>query len=72
MVRADAWVLDARLTDGEVIGRRMVEMTLEVRPKDGSPFQVTRKFPVTSGRVEIGSRLKVAYDPIDPEKVRLV
>lgn len=71
MVRADAYVLDARLTGGEATGYRMVEMTLEVRPKDGIPFQVKRKF-VANRAVEVGKRTRVQYDPADPQKVDLV
>jgi hypothetical protein len=71
MVKADAYVLDARLTGGEATGYRMVEMTLEVRPRDGIPFQVKRKFIDNLGRIETGQRLSVWYDPLQPEKLEL-
>lgn len=71
MVRADAFVLAARLTGGEAAGSRMVEMTLEVRPKGGVPFQVTRKFVGTMSRIEPGQKLAVNYDPVNPDRVEL-
>jgi hypothetical protein len=50
----------------------MVELTLEVQPKDGMPFQVKRKFSSGRvGRIEQGRRIDVAYDPVDPQKVEL-
>ena len=50
----------------------MVELTLEVRPKDGVPFQVKRKFSAGRlGRIEQGRRLDVVYDPANPEKLDL-
>jgi len=70
-VRADAFVIDVRLTGGEAAGSRMVEMTLEVRPKDGVPFQVTRKFLATMSRIESGQKLAVHYDPANPDRVEL-
>ena len=71
MVRADAYLLDARLTGGEATGFRMVEMTLEVRPRDGVPFQVTRKFVADIARLETGQRVRVYFDPADPERLEL-
>jgi hypothetical protein len=50
----------------------MVELTLEVQPKDGLPFQVKRKFSAGRlGRIEQGRRIDVVYDPTDPQKVEL-
>ena len=50
----------------------MVELTLEVQPKDGMPFQVKRKFSAGRlGRVEQGRCLDVVYDPANPERVEL-
>ena len=69
--RADAYVIDARLTGGEATGFQVVEMTLEVRPKRGVPFQVTRKFVGVSGRIEQGQKLSVFYDPADPQRIEL-
>ncbi len=62
-------MLDARPTGGEATGFRMVELTLEVRPKGGIPFQVRRKFVDNLGTLEVGERLKVRYDPLDPERL---
>jgi hypothetical protein len=71
-VRAEATILDAQATTGSVAGYQMVELTLEVRPKDGVPFQVKRKFSAGRlGRIEHGRRLDVAYDPANPEKLDL-
>jgi len=71
-VRAKATILDAAATPGAVAGYQMVELTLEVRPKDGLPFQVKRKFSSGRlGRVEQGRTLDVSYDPADPQKLDL-
>jgi hypothetical protein len=51
---------------------RWVELTLEVRPKDGIPFQTKRKFSAGRlGRLEHGRTLEVVYDPADPRKIEL-
>lgn len=72
-VRAKATILDASGTPGAVAGYQMVELTLEVRPKDGLPFQVKRKFSAGRlGRIEQGRRLDVVYDPANPQKVELI
>jgi hypothetical protein len=72
MSLAKATILDAQATTGSVAGYQIVELTLEVRPKDGVPFQVKRKFSAGRlGRVEQGRRLDVAYDPANPEKLDL-
>jgi hypothetical protein len=69
---AKATILDAAATPGAVAGYQMVELTLEVQPKDGLPFQVKRKFSAGRlGRIEQGRRLDVVYDPVDPKKVEL-
>jgi hypothetical protein len=71
-VRAKATILDAQATSGSVAGYQMVELTLEVRPKDGVPFQVKRKFSSGRlGRIEQGRRLDVTYDPANPERLDL-
>lgn len=71
-VRAKATILDASGTPGAVAGYQMVELTLEVQPKDGLPFQVKRKFSAGRlGRVEQGRSLDVVYDPANPNKVEL-
>lgn len=72
MARGKATILEARGTAGEVAGYQMIELTLEVRPKDGVPFQVKRKFSAGRlGRVERGRQIDVAYDPVNPEKLDL-
>jgi hypothetical protein len=73
MNRAKATILDAGGTQGSVNGYQMVELTLEVKPKDGMPFQVKRK--VSAGklgiRVEAGRKIDVVYDPANPQHVEL-
>jgi len=49
----------------------MVELTLEVRPTDGIPFQVKRKFVADMARIETGQRMRVYYDPAEPERLEL-
>ena len=72
MVEAKATILDAAGTTGSVAGYPLVELTLEVRPKDGIPFQAKRKFSAGRlGRIEQGRQIDVVYDPIDPEKINL-
>jgi hypothetical protein len=71
-VRADAWILDVGATTAEVTGYRMVEVTLEVRPKDGVPFRVKRKFVANRARFQPGESVRVEFEPIDPERVELV
>ncbi len=72
MSRAKATILDATGTPGSVAGYQMIELTLEVKPKDGLPFQVKRKFSAGRlGNVTQGRRLDVFYDPADPNVVEL-
>lgn len=73
MQRAKATILDAGGTAGSVSGYQMVELTLEVKPKDGLPFQVKRK--VSAGKlgvIEAGRRIDVFYDPGNPQHVEIV
>lgn len=71
-LRARATILDAVGTAGEVAGYQMVELTLEVRPKDGVPFQVKRKVSAGRlGRIEQGRQLDVLYDEADPQRLEL-
>lgn len=71
-VRARATILDAAVLPGSVAGYQMVELTLEVRPRDGIPFQVKRKFSAGRlGRIEQGRELEVHYDPANPERLEL-
>jgi hypothetical protein len=47
-------------------------ITLEVRPRGGTPFQARRKFSAGRlGRVEPGRSIDVVYDPSDPERIEL-
>ena len=71
--RARARILDARGTTGSVAGYQMVELTLEVRPKGGVPFQVKRKFSAgrLGGRIEQGRELDVLYELANPERIEL-
>lgn len=71
-VRGKATILDATGTTGSVAGYQMLELTLEVRPKAGVPFQVRRKFSAGRlGRIQAGRTLDVVYDPADPERLEL-
>ncbi len=70
--RAKATILEASGTAGSVAGYQMVELTLEVHPKEGLSFQVKRKFSAGRiGRIEHGRQLDVVYDPANPERVEL-
>lgn len=72
MQRAKATILDAGGTAGSVSGYQMVELTLEVKPKDGLPFQVKRK--VSAGKlgvIEAGRKVDVVYDPGNPQHVEI-
>jgi hypothetical protein len=70
--RAKATILDAAGTTGSVAGYQMVELTLEVRPRTGVPFQVKRKFSAGRlGRIQAGRTMDVVYDPANPEQIEL-
>jgi hypothetical protein len=72
MQRAKATILDAGGTAGSVSGYQMVELTLEVKPKDGLPFQVKRK--VSAGKlgvIEAGRKIDVVYDPGNTQHVEI-
>lgn len=72
MLPAKARVLDGAVLPGSVAGYQMVELTLEVQPKDGVPFQAKRKFSAGRlGRIEPGRELDVVYDRANPERVEL-
>ena len=72
MAPAKATILDAAVLPGSVAGFQMVELTLELRPKDSLPIQVKRKFSAGRlGRIEQGRQLDVFYDPLDPQRVEL-
>lgn len=72
MQKGKATILDAALVPGSVAGFQMVELTLELRPKDSLPVQVRRKFSTGRiGRVEQGRQIDVFYDPVDPQRVEL-
>ncbi|HEX6152991.1 MAG TPA: hypothetical protein VFZ19_05650 [Solirubrobacterales bacterium] len=72
MQPAKATILDATVLPGSVAGYQMVELTLELQPKDGVPTQVKRKFSAGRlGRIEQGRQIDVFYDPLDPQKLEL-
>lgn len=72
MQRAKATILDAEVLPGSVAGFQMVELTLELRPRDGVPTHVKRKFSAGRlGRIEQGRQIDVFYDPLDPQRVEL-
>jgi hypothetical protein len=73
MVKGKATILDAKVEPGSVAGYQMVELTLEVWPKDGGvPMTVKRKFSSGKlGRIEQGRKLDVVYDPVNPKKLDL-
>lgn len=72
MVVAKARILDGAVLPGAVAGYQMVELTLEVRPKEGIPFQAKRKFSAGRlGRIEVGREIDVVYDRANPERVEL-
>lgn len=57
---------------GEVAGSALVELQLDVRPKDGMPYSVTRKFVASRfSRLEPGQVIDVRIDPSNPERVEL-
>lgn len=72
MAAAKARILDGTVLPGSVAGYQMVELTLEVQPKDGLPFQAKRKFSAGRlGRIEQGREIEVVYDRANPERVEL-
>lgn len=72
MAPAKARILDGAVLPGSVAGYQMVELTLEVRPKNGIPFQATRKFSAGRlGRIEAGREIDVVYDLTNPDRVEL-
>jgi hypothetical protein len=72
MIPAKARILDGTVLPGSVAGYQMVELTLEVRPKDGLPFQAKRKFSAGRlGRIEAGREIDVVYDRANPERLEL-
>jgi hypothetical protein len=72
MISAKATILDATILPGSVAGFQMVELTLELRPKDSLPVQVKRQFSAARlGRFEQGRKINVVYDPTAPQRVEL-
>jgi hypothetical protein len=72
MQPAKATILEAAALPGSVAGFQMVELTLELQPKDSLPIQVRRKFSAARlGRVEQGREIDVVYDPANPQRVEL-
>jgi hypothetical protein len=72
MERAKATILAAEVLPGSVAGYQMVELTLELQPKNSLPVQVKRKFSAGRlGRIEQGRQIDVFYDPLEPQKLEL-
>jgi hypothetical protein len=72
MERAKATILEAAVLPGSVAGYQMVELTLELRPKNGVPIHIKRKFSAGRlGRIEQDRQIDVFYDPLDPQRVDL-
>jgi hypothetical protein len=72
MQRARATILDASSTSGSVSGYQMVELTLEVKPKDGLPYQVKHKVSAGKlGLIEAGRKIDVVYDPGNPQHIEI-
>jgi len=72
MERSKATILDAAALPGSVAGFQMVELTLELQPKNMGAVQVKRKFSAGRlGRIEQGRQIDVFYDPADPQKLEL-
>ena len=72
MQRAKATILDAAGTAGSTAGYQMVELTMEVKPKDGMPFQVKRK--VSAGKLgphRGGAQARRRLRPGQPAAVEL-
>jgi hypothetical protein len=72
MAKAKATIMGITRVPGDVTGYPLVELQLDVQPKDGMPYAVTRKF-VANGfaRLEPGQVIDVRFDPADPQRVEL-
>lgn len=71
---ADAVVLDIWDTGITVNNDPVVAFRLEVRPREGAPYEVETKARVSRlhvPQIQPGATLPVAIDPDDPKKVAL-
>jgi hypothetical protein len=72
MTKAKATIMGVSAVPGDVAGYPLVELQLDVRPKGGMPYSVTRKFVASRfGRLEAGQVIDVRVDPADPQRVEL-
>jgi hypothetical protein len=72
MAKAKATILGITRVPGDVTGYPLVELQLDVRPKDGMPYAVTRKFVANRfARLEPGQVIDVRFDPADPQRIEL-
>jgi hypothetical protein len=72
MKKAKATILGISHVRGDVAGYPLVELQLDVRPKDQMPYSVTRKFVANRfRRLEPGQVIDVRVDPSNPQRVEL-
>jgi hypothetical protein len=72
MTKAKATIMGISRAAGDVAGSPLVELQLDVRPKGGMPYSVTRKFVASRfSRLEPGQVIDVRVDPSNPERVEL-
>jgi hypothetical protein len=74
-VTASARVLEVRDSGVSVNDNPQVELLLEVTPKDRAPFQARARKLVprlNAGLVQPGISAQVIFDPLNPDKVRIV
>jgi hypothetical protein len=72
--RAKARILGVERTGKEIANFPLVKLDLEVYPKDGVPYQVSRKFVIRKrySGLEPGQEIDVRIpDPTEPDKVEL-
>jgi hypothetical protein len=72
MAKAKATIMGITRDPGDVTGYPLVELQFDVRPKDGMPYAVTRKFVANRfARLQPGQVIDVRFDPADPQRVEL-
>jgi hypothetical protein len=70
--KAKATITSVKALPAAVAGYPLVELSLDIAPKDQMPYSVTRKFVANKfRRLEPGQVIDVRVDPLDPEKVEL-
>ena len=72
--KAKARILGVERTGKEIANFPLVKLDLEVYPKDGTPYQVSRKFVIKKrySGLEPGMEIEVRIpDPANPDKVEL-